>query len=94
MPDDWRDDDIDAVLRVLSQGAIGVSPAGIAANADALLDEHLSITDVEAALDALAERDVVETLDAGAAGAYYRLTDHGRDYVDAEFAANAFGYVD
>jgi len=94
MTDDWRDDDSDAVLRVLSQGALGVSPAGIAANADALLDEHLSITDVEAALDVLAERDIVETLDTDSSSAYYRLTDHGRDYVDAEFAANAFGYVD
>ncbi|GAA0305159.1 hypothetical protein [Halarchaeum salinum] len=94
MSDDWRDDDINTVLRVLAQGALGVSPAGIAANADALLDDNLSITDVEAALDALAERDMVETLDTDSSSAYYRLSEHGRDYADVEFAENAFGYID
>ncbi|GAD52418.1 hypothetical protein MBEHAL_1178 [Halarchaeum acidiphilum MH1-52-1] len=94
MADDWRDDDIDAVLRVLAQGALGVSPAGIAANTDALLDCDLSIEAVEDALDALGERGLVETVDSEGATAYYRLSEHGRDYADVEFAEDAFGYVD
>ncbi|WP_435097006.1 hypothetical protein [Halarchaeum sp. P4] len=89
--DEWRTDDVDAVLRVLAQTALGVSPGGIAANIDSLLDETVGLADVEGALELLADRDMVETLEDTE---YYRLTERGREYASVEFGEDAFGYID
>lgn len=89
--DEWRTDDVDAVLRVLAQTALGVSPGGIAANIDSLLNETVGLADVKGALELLAEREMVESLDDTE---YYRLTERGREYATTEFGDDVFGYID
>lgn len=87
---DWNHDAADPVVRMLSQAGIGVSPGGIAANLDELLDDPPSESDVRDALDELERRGVVRRLD----GAYYLLTDHGRDYVEREFEEMGVGFIE
>lgn len=83
--------DTNTVIRILTQTSLGHSPAGIAANIAALTEAELAEPTVEAALDDLHDRGIVETLDDTD---YYRLTDHGRDYATAELGENVIGYVD
>ncbi|QDX39701.1 hypothetical protein [Salarchaeum sp. JOR-1] len=80
----------DAVLRVLSQAGIAVSPGGIAANLRELYDVDRSEAAVADALDALEDENYVRALD----DTYYRITGHGRDYVTSEFGDDAPGYVE
>lgn len=89
---DWRTDATDRTLRVLYQSGIAVSPAGIAANLAALTRDPPGEAEVEGAIEALRDRDLVRALpeDTG----FYRLTDHGRDFVESEIDSEAFGYVD
>lgn len=80
----------DAVLRVLSQAGIAVSPGGIVANLRELYDVDLGEAAVADALDALEDENYVRALD----DTHYRITDHGRDYVVSEFGDEAPGYID
>lgn len=83
--------DTDAVLRILTQTSLGISPAGLAANIASLTEEELTEPTVEDALDDLHDRNLVETLDDTD---YYRLSEHGRDYATTKFGENVFGYID
>lgn len=80
----------DAVLRVLSQAGIAVSPGGIVANLRELYDVDLGEAAVADALDTLEDENYVRALD----DTHYRITDHGRDYVVSEFGDEAPGYID
>ncbi|GGL31206.1 hypothetical protein GCM10009037_13670 [Halarchaeum grantii] len=91
MTEEWRTEAVEAVLRVLAQTGLGVSPGGIAANIERLLREDVDVAAVEDALERLADRNMVKSLDAGD---YYRLTERGREYATAEFGDDVFGYID
>ncbi|MEE6211329.1 hypothetical protein U3A55_14370 [Salarchaeum sp. III] len=80
----------EAVLRVLSQAGIAVSPGGIAANLRELYEVDVTESTVENALGALEDENYVRALD----DTHYRITDHGRDYVASEFGDEAPGYVE
>ncbi|GAA0653721.1 hypothetical protein [Salarchaeum japonicum] len=80
----------EAVLRVLSQAGIAVSPGGIAANLRELSDRDIDDAAVADALDALEAENYVRPID----DTHYRITDHGRDYVKTEFGDEAPGYID
>lgn len=88
----WRDDATDLTLRLLYQSGIAVSVDGIVANLAALAESAPPASAVEDAVAKLQERDHVRTLSE--AGRFYLLTDRGREYVEAEVDAEAFGYVD
>ncbi|MFC6990046.1 hypothetical protein ACFQJD_17500 [Haloplanus sp. GCM10025708] len=87
---DFENEAAERVIRVLSQAGVGVSPGGIAANLAAVVDDPPSESAVCAALDELERRDLVRRLD----GAYYLLTDHGRDYVEREFEEMGVGFIE
>ncbi|GAB3413275.1 hypothetical protein GCM10027435_06980 [Haloparvum alkalitolerans] len=88
----WRDDATDLTLRLLYQSGIAVSVDGIVANLAALAESAPPADAVEEAVAKLRKRDHVRALSE--ADRFYLLTDRGREYVEAEVDAEAFGYVD
>ncbi|GAB6879798.1 hypothetical protein JCM17823_20720 [Halorubrum gandharaense] len=87
-----RTETTDAVLRLLYQSGIAVSPEGLAVNLAELTEATHGLAAVEGALETLAERDLVRELTASAG--FYRLTKRGHEFVEAEIDGRAFGYVD
>ncbi|MGB9986408.1 hypothetical protein [Salarchaeum japonicum] len=83
-------DSEEAVLRVLSQAGIAVSPGGVAANLRELSDVDITASQVEESFGALEAENYVRPID----DTHYRITDHGRDHVKNELGDDAPGYID
>ncbi|MFC7166177.1 hypothetical protein [Halospeciosus flavus] len=92
MTDDWQHEVTDPTIRVLYQAGMGLSPGAIAANLDVYEDLSPDEDAIREALDDLEAQNMARELD-GHEG-YYRITEHGRDYVKREFGEDVFGYID
>lgn len=76
-------------LRLLYQSGVGISPSGIAANLDDRMDDPPARAAVLNAVRELSETGFVRSLSD--VESCYVITDHGRDYVEAELDAEAMG---
>lgn len=90
--EDWQTEVTDPTIRVLYQAGMGISPGAIAANLDVFEDVEPPEEAVREALDGLESQNMARELD-GHEG-YFRITEHGRDYVKREFGEDIFGYID
>ena len=84
--------DSDAVaptLRLLHQSGVGISPSGIAANLHHRMDDPPSRAAVLDAVRELSEERFVRSISE--VESCYVITDHGRDYVEAELDDEAPG---
>ena len=78
------------VLRLLYQSGAGISPSGIATNLDDRMDDPPSRTAVLNAVRELADADCVRRLNE--VESCYIITEHGRDYVEANLDTEAPGF--
>ena len=94
MPDDreWHTEATVPVARLLYQSGVALSPDGVLANLAHRMDDPPAGEAVREALDAMAERGFVRSLDDE--GGYYLLTEDGREYVETEVDQEGVGFVD
>ncbi|MGB9965202.1 hypothetical protein [Halobacterium hubeiense] len=90
--EDWEQDVVEPVLRVLHQAGVAVTADVVATNLDAVLDDAPSAAEVDAALAELVEDNLVRPF-ADADG-YYVITDRGSGHVGNELDEEGFGFVD
>ncbi|MFB6220293.1 MAG: hypothetical protein ABEH90_02540 [Halolamina sp.] len=83
-------DATEPVLRLLYQSGVGISPSGIAINLDDRMDDPPTRTAVLNAVRELNEGTYVRQLDE--VESCYIITEHGRDYVEAEIDEEAMGF--
>ncbi len=79
-----------SVLRLLYQSGVGISPSGIAINLTDWMDDPPTRTAVLDAVRELAEGDYVRRLNE--VESCYVITDHGRDYVEANLDTESMGF--
>jgi predicted transcriptional regulator len=88
MPE-FDSDAVDPTLRLLYQSGVGISPSDIAANLDHRMDDPPARAAVLNAVRELAEAGLVRSLSE--VESCYVVTEHGRDYVEAEVDDEAMG---
>lgn len=88
MPE-FDSDAIEPTLRLLYQSGVGISPSDIAANLHDRMDDPPSRTAVLNAVRELSEGRFIRRLND--VESCYIITDHGRDYVEAELDSEAMG---
>lgn len=78
------------VLRLLYQSGVAISPSGIAVNLDDRMDDSPSRTAVLTAIRELNEENYLRKL--ADLESCYRITERGREYVEAEIDDEAVGF--
>ena len=87
------------VARLLYQSGVAHSVDGILANLEHRTDDAPSREAVREALDAMRDHDFVRTLDDAHddapdyEGAYYLLTESGREFVETEVDQEGVGFI-